>query len=820
MIYADVIVPLPLAGKYTYAIPPQYTDKVTEGSRVIVQFGKKKYYTAIVSSVYQSDEKKERIKDIETLLDDEPIVIKKQLELWEWIASYYMCTLGEVYNAALPSGLKLESQTLIFLNIESPIDISLTENEKKIVESLSSQKPLSINDIERKTKIKNAISYIKSLIDKDVIYTSENIKEKYKEKTEIYIKLASSLYKEDVEEVIKNLHRAKKQQELFVFFVNKEKEYRTETNSNFSISKKSLTDDFAFSSSIIDSLVEKQILECYSITVDRLENRELIESEGKRLNEYQEVAYQSIKKQFEEKAITLLHGVTSSGKTEIYIRLIQDAIDRGEQVLYLLPEIALTTQITERLRFVFGNKLLVYHSKFNNTERAETWKNLLKENNYKVVLGARSAVFLPFRNLGLVIVDEEHESSYKQQDPSPRYNAKNTAIVLASMYNAKTLLGTATPSMESYYNALSGRFGLVTLKQRHADVALPEIVTINTKELRKRKQMKTILSPPLTEHMKEALEKNEQVILFQNRRGFSSMIECSTCSWTPKCLHCDVSLTYHKSQNVMACHYCAAIYSVPKECPECQTPTLNTQGYGTERIEEVVTETLPTANIARMDLDTTRSKRSYERIISDFEMNKTNVLIGTQMVSKGLDFENVSIVGILNADNMLNFPDFRAHEKAFQLMTQVSGRAGRRKDKKGTVYLQTGHPGHPIISFIKQNDYISFYEMQIEERKLFKYPPFFRLIEIVVRGRDERLTDMAANDFARSLRSSFNDRILGPTKPPVSRIQSLYIRKVILKIENQASPQKIRAFIDIHQQQILQNDKYKSILVHYDVDPI
>lgn len=820
MIYADVIVPLPLAGKYTYAIPPQYADKVTEGSRVIVQFGKKKYYTAIVYSTYHSVEQKENIKEIESLLDDEPIVIPQQLELWNWISSYYMSTLGEVYNAALPSSLKLESQTLIFLSGESSFDVSLNENEQKIFNTLSVQKPLSINDIEKKTKVKSPISLIKSLIDKGLVYTNETVKTKYKEKVECYVNLANSFSEDEINDVIKNLHRAKKQQELFIFFINRDEAEELISESKFSITKKSLIDDFNFNSSIIDSLVEKNILNYNYVTVDRFENNYKIESLGKTLNIYQEEAYHSIITQFKDKAVTLLHGVTSSGKTEIYIKLIEETINKGEQVLYLLPEIALTTQITERLRYVFGNKLLVYHSKFNDNERAETWKNLIRENDYKVVLGARSAVFLPFKKLGLVIIDEEHESSYKQQDPAPRYNAKNTAIVLASMYNAKTLLGTATPSMESYYNALSGRYGLVTLKKRHEDVALPEILTINTKELRKRKQMKTILSPPLTTHMLQALEKGEQIILFQNRRGFSSMIECTTCSWTPKCNHCDVSLTYHKSQNVMTCHYCGALYSVPTECPECNTPTLKNQGYGTERIEEVVSDILPTANIARMDLDTTRSKRAYERIITDFETNRTNVLIGTQMVSKGLDFENVSIVGILNADNMLNYPDFRAHEKAFQLMTQVSGRAGRRKEKKGTVYLQTAHPGHPIIQFIKENDYTSFYNMQIEERELFKYPPFYRLIEIVIRGKDDRLTDDAAYNFATSLRSSFNDRVLGPTKPPVSRIQSLYIRKIILKIENHASPQKIREFIEIHQQLVLQNDKYKSILIHYDVDPM
>lgn len=815
MIYVDVIVPLPLSGKFTYSLPPQYSGMVTEGCRVIVQFGKKKFYTAIVYQVYEESIEKKDIKEVVSILDRYPIVLPQQLQFWEWIASYYMCTLGEVYKAALPSALKLESETFVFLNPDFEAKTPFSPSETKIFEILSEKKPLRISEIEKLSKINNTIPYIKALVDKGAAYINENVKNRYFTKTETAISLSKKFLEDELSGLVDNLKRAKKQQDLFFKFL--ELRESSENKSDFYLLKKQFLTENGFSTSILDGLIEKDILKTFPIEIDRF-NYESETIHFNKLNSFQEEAYNSICSQFARKQIVLLHGVTSSGKTEIYIQLIKEAIERGEQVLYLLPEIALTTQITQRLRSAFGNKLLVYHSKFNDNERAETWQNLLRKEECQVVLGARSAVFLPFRKLGLVIVDEEHESSYKQQDPAPRYNGKNAAIVLASYYEAKTLLGTATPSIETYHNALNGKYGLVTLTQRHKEIELPLIIPINTKELRKRKQMKSILSPPLIDKIYEALSKEEQIILFQNRRGFAPLLECKTCSWTPKCLHCDVSLTYHKGQKVMLCHYCGAVYSIPKECPECNTSTLDTQGYGTERIEELVSETLPEAKVVRMDMDTTRSKRAYEHIISDFEANRTNVLIGTQMVSKGLDFDNVSTVGILNADNMLNYPDFRAHEKAFQLMTQVSGRAGR-KNKQGTVYLQTAHPGHPIISYIRNNDYLSFYETQIDERKLFRYPPFYRLIEIIIRGRDEHLTDEVAGDFAKSLRQSFNDRILGPTKPPVSRIQSLYIRKIILKIENEASPLKIREFIEIHQNLLFQNSKFRSILLHYDVDP-
>lgn len=812
MLYADVVLPLPLQGLYTYVVPSVSDHTLYEGSRVIVQFGKKKFYTAIVFRIYEPEEEIPSVKEIVSTLEDYPVVTVTQLKFWEWISFYYMCSLGDVYRAALPSALKLESETHVLLNPDFEGDDPFTANEKKVFYRLSPDKALSIAEIEKLTGLSNAISAVKSLVDKQAAFINENVHDAYSVKTKPAIRLARDFAEEELIGVLDDLNRAKKQQHLLTVFIDL-------NSGGNTVFKKQLLDEADISAAVLTGLVEKGILEVYDFEVSRFDYGESDLDSAYELNAYQQKAYEQICESFKEKDTTLLHGVTSSGKTEIYIRLIKDAIAKGKQVLYLLPEIALTTQITNRLKSVFGNKLAVYHSKFNDNERAETWNRLLIDDEVQVVLGARSAIFLPFRSLDLIIVDEEHEGSYKQQDPAPRYNARNSAIVLAGMYNAKVLLGTATPSIETYYNALTDRYGLVQLTKRHEDIELPEIAVVNTKELRRTKQMKSILSPPLIGKMREALLKKEQIILFQNRRGFSSMLECKNCSWTPHCTNCDVSLTYHKGQRLMVCHYCGASYPVPSVCPECQTPTLETLGYGTERIEEEVKIEFSEASVARMDLDTTRGKRSYEHIISEFEDNKTNILIGTQMVSKGLDFDNVSIVGILNADNLLNYPDFRAHEKAFQLMTQVSGRAGR-KNKQGLVVLQTAHPSHAIIRYVRQNDYNSFYQSQTEERKIFRYPPYFRLISIVLRAKDEHVVDNAATQFAQALRQTFAGRVLGPGKPPVARVQSLYIRTILLKIESNASIQKVRESIHFHQSVVTANPAFRSVLLHYDVDPV
>lgn len=813
MQYIDVIIPLPLHEAYTYSVPENTRHTIYEGSRVIVQFGKKKFYTAIVSKIYSSKQKTDSIKEITATLEDYPIVSSMQLKLWKWIASYYMCSLGDVYKAALPAALKLESETFVLLKEDFIPSNDLSQSEQKILMQLSASKPLKISEIEKSSGVNNAIPHIKSLVDKGAALLTEDITQSYTPKTVQAVQLAKEYTESDLNSILNGLQKAKKQYRLLLEFLCLKQQ-------DIPVYKRQLLEAANSTTAHLNELVKKGILTIYEYQISRFDYGKTNIDAASTLNTYQQAAYDEIINLFKEKNITLLHGVTSSGKTEIYIRLLKDVIAKGKQALYLLPEIALTTQITNRLKAVFGNKLAVYHSKFNDNERAETWNNLINDSECQIVLGARSAIFLPFTNLDLIIVDEEHEASYKQQDPAPRYNARNAAIMLANMCGAKVLLGSATPSIETYYNALSGRYGLVKLTKRYEDIALPNIEIVNVKELRRTKQMKsTILSPPLINSMNNILGKGEQVILFQNRRGFSSMLECKTCSWTPRCNHCDVSLTYHKGAKVLICHYCGATYPVPSICPECQTETLTNLGYGTERIEEEVVATIPEAIVARMDLDTTRSKKAYERIISDFENNKTNVLIGTQMVSKGLDFDNVSIVGILNADNMLNYPDFRAHERAYQLMAQVSGRAGR-KNKQGHVILQTSHPAHPIITFVKNNDYESFFRLQMEERKLFHYPPYYRLISIIVRGRDETITDLASKQFGQMLRQSFGERILGPTRPPVSRVQSLYIRKILLKVENQASIMQVRESILHHLHLLKENKDYRSILIHFDVDPM
>lgn len=812
MLYADVILPLSLQDLYTYTVPLDMENQISEGSRVIVQFGKKKFYTAIVYRVYEAVEAKDNLKEVAALLDDYPIVTHLQLQFWEWISSYYICKLGDVYKAALPSSLKLESETYVVPVPDFEADTPFKPNELKVYQSLSATKALTISEISKASAISNLIPIIKSLVDIGAAILSEDIgSNRYKAKTLPAVRLTHDFGDDELHQILNGLSKSRKQQHLLSVFIDM-------SQSGQVVLKKQLMESSAVSEGVLTALIEKDILEVYGYEVNRINYGEGDIEAAFALNPYQQQAYEAITHSFLGKDIALLFGVTSSGKTEIYIRLIKDVLAKGGQVLYLLPEIALTTQITDRLKKVFGSKLAVYHSKFNDNERAEVWNKLLK-GECRVVLGARSAVFLPFNDLQLVIVDEEHEGSYKQQDPAPRYHARNAAMILSGMSGAKTLLGTATPSIETYHNALSGKYGLVRLTQRYADIKLPHIEVVNTKELRRRKIMKSILSPPLMEQMRVAFDKGEQVILFQNRRGFASMLECKTCSWTPRCTHCDVSLTYHKGQRVMICHYCGATYTVPTVCPECNTPTLDILGYGTERIEEEVNQRFPEAVIARMDLDTTRSRRAYERIIADFEVGKTNVLIGTQMVSKGLDFDNVSVVGILNADNLLNYPDFRAHERSFQLMTQVSGRAGR-KNKQGLVVLQTSHPGHPVIECVKDNDYESFYTMQVEERKLFRYPPYYRLLSIVIRGKDEAVLDTATRLYCQSLRQSFGERVYGPVKPPVSRVQSLYIRKVLLKLENQVSVPKVREALLHYQQYVFFQPEYRSLLIHYDVDPV
>ena len=815
--YVDVIVPLPVAGQYTYSVPADLEDKVKAGCRIVVPFGSKKFYTAIVTSVHQNAPETYETKDLVEVLDTSPVLLKRQYDFWKWLADYYLCTLGDVYKAALPSGMKLESETLVVSNPEFEADKPLPEKEQRILDLLSDDSEQCITQLEKASGIKNLLPVIKSLLEKEAIRVKEELKRSYKPRVEVRVRLTEGLQAEEtVHRLFDTLARAPKQLALLMKYIELSG-WGGEKKNPKEVSRKALLDATGATNSVFNGLVEKHIFETYTFEIGRLSEGP-VETVGLNpLSMAQQRAYTEILAHFHQKNVCLLHGVTASGKTEIYIHLIQQAIQAGKQVLYLLPEIALTTQITERLRRVFGNRLGIYHSKFPDAERVEIWRKQLTDQDYDVILGVRSSVFLPFRRLGLVIVDEEHENTYKQQEPAPRYHARNAAIMLASMFGAKTLLGTATPSIETYYNAVNGKYGWVQLTERHQQIQLPHIEVVDIKELARKKRMTAQFSPLLLQKIREALDQKEQVILFQNRRGFAPMIECRTCGWVPKCKNCDVSLTYHKGLNQLTCHYCGYTYQVPKSCPACGGVELMNRGFGTEKIEDDIKLIFPEARVARMDLDTTRTRTAYERIIADFEEGKTDILIGTQMVSKGLDFDRVSVVGILNADSMLNYPDFRSYERAFQLMAQVAGRAGR-KNKQGLVVLQTKSPDLPLIHQVVANDYNGLYQTQIDERRLFKYPPFYRLIYVYLKHRKEEVLEQAADLMAG--RNGLGERVLGPDRPPVSRIQTLFIRKIVVKIEQQASMSKVREYLQQVQRAIIEDERFRSLLVYYDVDPM
>lgn len=815
--YVDVILPLPLPKSFTYSLPDEYAEEVKIGCRVVVPFGRKKFYTAIVRNVHYCAPTEYEVKEISALLDATPILLPAQFKFWEWIADYYICTQGDVYKAALPSGLKLESETIVEYNPDFEADAPLSEREQRIMDLLAVDSQQCVNKLEKESGIKNILTVIKSLLDKEAIFVKEELKRTYKPKTEARVRLAGSADEKRLHILFDILSRAPKQLALLMKYVECSGILGNQPPKE--VSKKELLQRADVSPAILNGLVEKKIFEIYHHEVGRLNQqvKEVVELNA--LNEFQQRAHDEILQSFQEKNVCLLHGVTSSGKTEVYIHLIKETIRQGKQVLYLLPEIALTTQITERLQRVFGSRLGIYHSKFPDAERVEIWRKQLGENGYDIILGVRSSVFLPFRNLGLVIVDEEHENTYKQQDPAPRYHARSSAIVLAAMYGAKTLLGTATPSIETWQNAMDGKYGFVQLKERYKEIQLPEIIPVDIKELHRKKRMVGQFSPLLIQYMKEALEQKEQVILFQNRRGFAPMVECRTCGWVPKCKNCDVSLTYHKGINQLTCHYCGYTYQLPQKCPACEGTDLVNRGFGTEKIEDDIKVLFPEAAVARMDLDTTRTRSAYEKIIADFEQGKTDILIGTQMVSKGLDFDHVSIVGILNADTMLNYPDFRSYERAFQLMEQVSGRAGR-KNKRGRVVLQTKSIDHPIIHQVIANDYEDMVGGQLAERQMFHYPPYYRLVYVYLKNHNEALLDQMAAVMADKLRAVFGSRILGPDKPPVARIQTLYIKKIVVKIEQNAPMGRARELLLRIQREMVEDERYKSLIVYYDVDPM
>lgn len=758
MHYADVILPVPLHATFTYAVPE--TLSVVEGMRVLVPFGRGKKYVGVVDRVHDQQPQDYAVKAMETVMDEQPIVTSSQLAQWHWISDYYLSPIGDVYKAALPGGLKAEDG--------------------------------------------------------------------YKPKTETYIRLTEQYQNVTALHVALNvLSRAKNQLNAFTEYLAlsgwdqmedetaEAKPQPTEKQPE-EVTREELMNVTGCSSATLKQLEQRQMLETYEVEVGRLNHGGPYRPElMKPLSVAQEEAYNQILLSMMKKQVTLLHGVTSSGKTEIYIHLIQRALERKEQVLFLMPEIALTVQMMQRLQRIFGNRLGIYHSRYSDAERVEIWQKQLSDNPYDVILGARSAVFLPFKRLGLVIVDEEHETSYKQQDPAPRYHARSAAIMLG----AKVLLGTATPSLESYHNAMTGKYGLVELKERYQGIELPEIHIVDIADLQHRKMMHGPFSPLLLTRMRETLARGEQVILFQNRRGFAPVVECRQCGWVPTCQHCDVSLTYHRQLNQLTCHYCGYTYRVPTECPCCGSTELRSRGYGTEKIEEQIHEIFPDARIARMDLDTTRTRNAYERIISDFSTGRTNILIGTQMISKGLDFEKVSVVGIINADSMLNYPDFRAFEHAFMMMSQVSGRAGR-KGKRGLVILQTKQKEVSVIGQVVRNDYTSLYKELIAERQAFHYPPYYHLVYVFLRHRQENVVSTAAIEMGSRLRQWFGGRVLGPDKPAVAKVKSQNIRKLVLKLENGIDMKKVREYLLLAQTQMLADKRYSSLQVYYDVDPL
>ena len=764
MRYADVILPVPLHGTFTYAVPEGMSVGV--GCRVLVSFGRNKTYLGIVARLHDQQPQGYEVKPIAQQIDQAPIVTERQLELWHWISDYYLSPIGDVYKAALPAGLKAE--------------------------------------------------------------------EGYRPKTETYIRLTDQYRQVAALHIALNvLARAKKQLEAFTAYLELSGWDQIEDGVEpAEVTREELMNSCGASADTLKMLEKRQMLETYEVEVGRLNHGgEYRPDLIKPLTAPQQTAYNEIMMSMLKKNVTLLHGVTGSGKTEIYIHLIKLALERKEQVLYLLPEIALTVQMMERLQRIFGDKLGIYHSKYSDAERVEIWQKQLSQNPYEVILGARSAVFLPFQRLGLVIVDEEHETSYKQQDPAPRYHARSSAIMLAHLAVsneptansqqpiAKVLLGTATPSLESYHNAKTGKYGLVELKERYQGVELPEIQVVDTADLQHRKMMAGPFSPLLLTRVREALERGEQAILFQNRRGFAPVIECRQCGWVPRCQHCDVSLTLHRQMNQLTCHYCGFTYRVPTECPCCGSTDLRTKGYGTEKIEEQVREVFPEARVARMDLDTTRTRNAYERIIGDFSAGRTNILIGTQMISKGLDFDKVSVVGILNADTMLNYPDFRAYEHAFMMMAQVSGRAGR-KGKRGLVILQTKQKDLPVIGQVVRNDYQALYKDLIAERQAFHYPPYHRLVYVFLKHRHDEVVNTAGIEMGGRLRQWFGNRLLGPDKPAVAKVKQQNIRKLVLKLELGIDMKRVREYLLLAQSQMLADKRYASLQIYYDVDPV
>ncbi len=823
-LFAEILLPLPIPGTFTYRVPFALNDIIKRGQRVSVQFGPRHVYAGLVADIHERPPQKGTPKYILSVLDKKPLVNDLQFQFWKWISGYYMSTLGEVMNVAMPSAFKLSSESKIVLSPGfTPDKETLNESEYRITEALLQRKGLTINEVTNIVGYQKVLPLLKTMIERRLIVMEEELKQQYKPKKTKMVRLAPDFFDEEkLQELMDQLgKRAHKQLELVMGFLSL---CGFPLKKDFSVTKAELLAKTKVNDAALKTLMDKGVFLLDEKIISRFTEENNTSGNSFTLSASQQEAYTSLTEQMQKNLVVLLHGVTSSGKTELYIKLIEDTLQQGKQVLYLLPEIALTTQIIHRLRKHFGDEIGVYHSRYNQNERAEVWENIAGlqqagiHKPYRIVLGPRSAMFLPYENLGLIIVDEEHDASYKQFDPAPRYNARDTAIYLATLHNAKVVLGSATPAIETYFNAKNGKYGLISLTERFGGVKMPEIKVVSIKEEKRRRLLKSHFTSVLLEHIKQALEKKQQVILFQNRRGFSLRIECEQCNWIPQCKNCDVTMTYHKKQELMKCHYCGYSRPVPEVCEKCGSPHLVMQGFGTEKVEEELSIILPDARIERMDLDTTRSKNAFQRIIYNFENRKTDILTGTQMVTKGLDFDNVQVVGILSADNMLSFPDFRASERSFQMMEQVSGRAGRKK-YQGTVIIQTWQPGHSVIRDVVNHDFESMYARELTERKRFKYPPYYRLVMIKLKHKKPELLNEAAAVLARDLRAHFGNLIYGPEYPMVSRIKNLFIKQILFKIPRNKQQAEKKQQLKQRLNNFKMLSKYKSVRINVDVDP-
>lgn len=815
--YVEVILPLPLHATFTYRVPLELRERIGVGFRVIVPFGRKKFHTAIVVGLSAVPPEGVEVKDVAMVLDEYPVVRHPQLKLWEWIADYYLSAVGDVYKAAVPAGLKIESETFVEINpdydfAELPVADS---REAEVCQLLDHEGALSVSAIAAKMERKEGLpTLVNRLIERGVLIVSEKLVERYRVKRASYV--AVNVTHEELPDAFALVKGARKQEALLLAMLELSGFQRGEAAE---VSREALLERAKVSSAILSAVEKKGILRIYKKEIDRFRFSGKASGRLPRLSEPQGAALDSLHKSWLAKDVTLLHGVTSSGKTELYIHLIDFVLNRGDQVLFLVPEIALTTQLTRRLQEVFGHKVVIYHSKFSDNERVDIWKKLLRNPEPVVVIGARSSVFLPFSHLGLVIVDEEHESSYKQYDPAPRYNARDVAIVLARMHGAKTVLGSATPSVETYSKALAGKFGLVKLDVRYHAVKLPEIRVVDMTHARNCGSVAGAFALDTERLLRESLGRGSQVILFQNRRGYAPLARCRQCAWVPRCSQCDVALTYHSHLRQLQCHYCGAVYPLPAVCPQCKEPAIEILGYGTERIEEEVAARFPGEKMLRMDLDTTRNKDSYEHIIDEFSAGKARILVGTQMVTKGLDFGGVETVAVLNADAIINFPDFRSTERAFNMLEQVAGRAGRRNGSEGLVLIQSYQPSHPVLRFVAKHDYEGYYAREIAERERYFYPPFSRIIYMFVKHRDLSRLKIIADAYASRLRALLGNRVYGPEEPAVGRVQGLYIRKIMLKVEINASMAKVKELLRDTYIAMHELPQMKGTVVYYDVDP-